>query len=87
MTQTAQAAHVFSFELWPANLSDYPQYPILIPERTGRIEAASIKQAREIAAQIAADRKPGPRLGGPWVVGAASHIRGLCCPPHPGRDA
>lgn len=69
--------HVFVFELWPPDAATRPQYPILVPGRTRRITSDSPAHAREIAKSEAAAG---------WTVGAGSHIRAACTPPHPGTD-
>ncbi len=71
------ASHVFTFELWPTTQSlDYlvhsPGY-----HHTRAITAASAHDARAIAQREAPAG---------WVVGAGSHPRNRCNPPHMGWD-
>jgi len=68
--------HVFTFELWPADLGQGASYPLLVPDHTNRIIAATGRDARETAQGIA------DQAG--LHVGAGSHIRSACTPPHPG---
>lgn len=69
--------HVLVFELWPPGAFDKPgaQYPIQLPGRTRRITGRTVELARATAER---------ELAAGWTIGAASHIRSACTPPHPG---
>lgn len=73
--EAADPRHVFTFELWPAEIGP-ATYPIQLPGHTGRIVARTGREAREVAQGIA------DQAG--LHVGAGSHIRAACTPPHPG---
>ena len=76
-----EGPHVFSFELWPDDFADYGGR--MVPDHTPAIHADTPKQARAYAAELARVR-PAPRPGVTWMVGAGSHARGRCTPPHAG---
>lgn len=77
-TGTAQPTdqHVWCFEIWPDPLP-VASWPMLLAGSTGRITAATPKEARAIAE---AQLSPGQ------AIGAGQHIRSACTPCHPGRD-
>ena len=66
--------HVFTFEMWPPDADERT-----LPGRTGRITAQSPHEARAAAS--------GQLPAGGWTLGAGSHIRSACQPPHSGSDA
>lgn len=67
--------HVFTFELWPPMRPGGASYPIQLPGHTRRITGRTYELARATAErELPPDR----------TIGAASHIRSACTPPHPG---
>jgi hypothetical protein len=72
----AAAMHRFVFEAWPPDAGERT-----LPGRTPVYWAATPREARAQAVADLAATQPG------WMVGAGSHRRSLCRPPHPGTDA
>jgi hypothetical protein len=71
MTETI---HEYAFEVWPDPLPQ-ASYPMLIPGRV-TARAADLDTGRQLAGQS---------ITAGQALGAVSHWRTRCQPPHPGR--